>query len=100
MSTLKSKHAFGSEKDVDGALQNGFIDAYDILFLDEGKIGWIDRDGNKVIVGDKQQVVTTDRLPDVGQPNTVYICNNLFYFWDGEKFISSANDSAAVWEDM
>lgn len=26
------------------------IDAYDILFLDEKKIGWIDRNGNKVIV--------------------------------------------------
>lgn len=49
MSTTKSKHAFGSEANVDAALAQGLIDAYDILFLDEKKIGWIDRDGNKVI---------------------------------------------------
>lgn len=47
---LRSKHAFGSEANVDAALQSGAIDAYDILFLNEKKIGWIDKDGNKVIV--------------------------------------------------
>lgn len=50
MSTTKSKHAFGSEANVDAAIQNGLIDAYDIMFLDEKKIGWVDRDGNKVII--------------------------------------------------
>lgn len=50
MSTTRSKHAFGSEANVDAALAQGLIDAYDILFLDEKKIGWIDRNGNKVIV--------------------------------------------------
>lgn len=50
MSTTRSKHAFGSEVNVDAALAQGLIDAYDILFLDEKKIGWIDRNGNKVIV--------------------------------------------------
>lgn len=47
---LRSKHAFGSEANVDSALASGAIDAYDILFLNEGKIGWIDKDGKKVIV--------------------------------------------------
>lgn len=50
MSTTKSKHAFGSETNVDAAIENGLIDAYDILFLDEKKIGWVDREGNKVII--------------------------------------------------
>lgn len=50
MSTTRSKHAFGSEVNVDAALAQGLIDAYDILFLDEKKIGWIDKNGNKVIV--------------------------------------------------
>ena len=44
----KAKHAFGSSTGVEVALQNGKIDAYDILFLDgdtEPKIGWIDKGG-------------------------------------------------------
>lgn len=49
--TMKSKHAFGSEKDIEKALSTGTIDAYDILFLDEGKIGWVDSEGNVTIVG-------------------------------------------------
>lgn len=83
---LKSRHAFGSLANVDSALDQGLIDAYDILFLKEGKIGWIDADGNKVILEDKAQVITVDVLPEVGESNVVYICNSKFYFWDGEKF--------------
>lgn len=48
-----AKHAFGSEAKVDEALAAGTIDAYDILFLNEGKVGWIDKDGHKVIAEDK-----------------------------------------------
>lgn len=48
-----AKHAFGSEKNIDSALQAGTIDAYDILFLNEGKVGWIDKNGNKVIAETK-----------------------------------------------
>ena len=50
MPEMKSKHAFGSEANVDNAIEQGLIDAYDVLFLNEGKIGWVDRDGNKVIL--------------------------------------------------
>ena len=49
MSIIKSKHIFGSEADIDSALESGLIDAYDILFLEEGNVGWIDSDGNKYI---------------------------------------------------
>ena len=44
----KAKHAFGNLSDVQNALNQGKIDAYDILFLDgntEPKIGWIDANG-------------------------------------------------------
>lgn len=50
---LKSKHAFGSLENLDAAIQAKKIDAYDILFLDgetDPKIGWIDKNGKKVIV--------------------------------------------------
>lgn len=50
----KARHAFGRSEGVDGALQAGVIDAYDILFLDgdtdNPKVGWIDKNGNKVII--------------------------------------------------
>lgn len=45
---MKAKHAFGNLSDVQNALAEGKIDAFDILFLDgdtEPKIGWIDRNG-------------------------------------------------------
>ena len=81
--TLKAKHAFGSEANIDAALEAGTIDAYDILFLDEKKIGWIDKNGNKVIVEDKEQIVHVDTLPtENGDTSVLYIYNNLGYVWD------------------
>ena len=47
---LRSRHAFGSEANIGTAIENGLIDEYDILFLDEKKIGWVDKNGNPVIV--------------------------------------------------
>lgn len=53
----KARHAFGSSANVDNALSNGTIDNYDILFLDgdtdNPKVGWIDKNGKKVIVASK-----------------------------------------------
>jgi hypothetical protein len=50
----KAKHAYGSRKNLEAAIQAGKVDAYDILFLNgEGEapaIGWVDKDGNPVIV--------------------------------------------------
>lgn len=45
----KARHAFGSESKISEALAAGKIDAYDILFLDEKKVGWITKDGEVVI---------------------------------------------------
>lgn len=53
MAEMKARHAFGSLENIDTALSAGTIDAYDILFVKDanGKpyVGWIDKDGNKVI---------------------------------------------------
>lgn len=88
MSTTRSKHAFGSEANVDNALAQGLIDAYDILFLSEGKIGWIDKDGNKVIPEAKKQVLTVESLPEVGDSETIYIYESKFYLWNGSDYTS------------
>lgn len=87
---LKSRHAFGSEANIDYAISQGLVDAYDILFLKEGKIGWIDKEGNKVILENKKQVVSVEALPEIGDVETVYICDSKFYFWNGVEFILSA----------
>lgn len=88
MSTTKSKHAFGSEANVDNALQQGLIDAYDILFLAEGKIGWIDKNGQKVILEDRQQVKVVSDLPRPGDAEVIYIYNSKMYIWDGSEYTS------------
>lgn len=95
----KSKHAFGSEANVDSAIQSGAIGAYDILFLSEGKIGWIDKNGNKVILEDKEQVVLVEELPSTGEKDVLYICNNVVHLWDGSKFVASSG-SGAMTEDV
>lgn len=88
MSTMKSKHAFGSEANVDSALEQGLIDAYDVLFLSEGKIGWIDKNGNKVIPENKKQVLVVDSLPRPGDSEVIYIYNSKMYIWDGADYMS------------
>ena len=97
---LKSRHAFGSEANIDSALDQGLIDAYDILFLKEGKIGWIDAEGQKVILEDKTGVVSVDVLPEVGNLETVYICQSKFYFWNGEEFIAPIDEIGVSAEEV
>jgi len=87
----KARHAFGSELNVDAALQAGKIDAYDILFLDEKKIGWIDKNGNKIIIEDKAQIVRVTELPTAdGDEGVVYIFENKGYVWDGAQCVAIA----------
>lgn len=83
---LRSKHAFGSEANVDSALASGAIDAYDILFLSEGKVGWIDKNGNKVIVENKNQVIMLENLPETGEEGVLYVVNSIGYTWNGTEF--------------
>lgn len=52
----KAKHAFGQSSGIEAAKQAKKIDAFDILFLDgetDPKIGWLDSQGNTVIVPNK-----------------------------------------------
>ena len=100
MSTTKSKHAFGSEANVDYALQQGLIDAFDILFLDGGKIGWIDKTGKQVILEDKAQVVLLESLPETGAEDVIYIYNNSIYLWDGAEFVAASNDGSVSESDV
>lgn len=85
-SANKSKHAFGARANIQSALASGAINAYDILFLNEGLVGWVDRDGNAVI---PESVILVDgeSLPETGKQGVVYIFNNEFYIWDGSKFV-------------
>jgi len=44
-----SKHAFGSKNNLDVAKAAGKVDEFDVIFMDNGEIGWIDEDKNTVI---------------------------------------------------
>lgn len=99
MSETRSKHAFGSEANVDNALAQGLIDAYDVLFLDEGKFGWIDRNGNKVILEDRVQVALVETLPETGSEDVIYIFNGGIYIWNGAEFLSPVGEGSGVTED-
>jgi hypothetical protein len=46
---IKSKNAFGSKANIETAKTNGMIDEYDILYLDDGEIAWLDKSKNTVI---------------------------------------------------
>ena len=89
---LKSRHAFGSEANIQDALDQKLIDAYDILFLKEGKIGWIDAQGQPVILEDKTGVKSVDVLPEIGDEGIVYICDSKFYFWNGTEFVAPIDE--------
>lgn len=102
---LRSKHAFGQLENVDAAIRDGKIDAYDILFLkdkdDKPTIGWIDKNGKKVILedSDKKQVLLVPELPAVGDEEVIYICNSKFFYWDGKEY-KSPIDEAGVSEEF
>lgn len=49
MATKMSKHAFGTKEGIENAKTQKQIDEYDILFLDNGEIGWLDKTNNTVI---------------------------------------------------
>lgn len=99
----KARHAFGSEVNVDAALEAGTIDAYDILFLDEKKIGWIDKNGQKVILEDAKQVSIVTTLPEAGEEGILYIVVDSTdtssvaatgSIWNNGQFVSVFNGTA------
>lgn len=89
----KARHAFGTLENIDTALSSGTINAYDILFVKDanGKpyVGWIDKEGNKIIVQEDEKIVRVDELPTAdGDENIVYIYNNEGYIWNGTQCVS------------
>lgn len=101
---LRSRHAFGMEENIDAALESGAIDAYDVLFLKDAKnnakIGWIDKDGNKVIVDDKKGVLFPTELPETGDAEMIYVVNNIAYVWTGEDFAVLGGETSGVTETV
>ena len=97
---LKSRHAFGSEKDILKALESGAIDAYDILFLDEGKIGWIDSKGETIIVNGPEGGVTeivVDKKIDVAiEEAAEYTDSKIESALDGIESGAQVNDIEAI----
>lgn len=87
-----ARHAFGALENIQSALQAGTINAHDVLFVKDanGKpyVGWIDKDGQPVIVNETDEVVRVDALPTAGEEGKIYIFGEDGYFWDGEKFIN------------
>lgn len=93
---LRSRHGFGALEKVQEVIDAGKLDAFDVLFVKDknGKpyVGWIDRDGNPVILEDKKQILPVSELPSIGDPEVIYIFESKFYFWDGEKYVSPECD--------
>lgn len=93
----KTRIAFGSEDRITKALEDNLINAYDIVCLDEKKIGWIDKEGNAVIVEGEQYVVPVEELPTAdGKSNVIYIYGNKGYIWDGTKCVPMSQDADVV----
>lgn len=66
----KSKCAFGSKSNIDTAKTNGTINEYDILFLDNGETGWIDKNGETVIATPRtQETITVNGVTGLGLAN-------------------------------
>lgn len=51
----RARHAFGSRKNIESAISSALIDAYDILYLDNREIAWVDKDGNVVFSTSRTQ---------------------------------------------
>lgn len=99
----KARHAFGSEANIATALEAGKIDAFDILFLDEKKVGWINKSGEVVIAEGEEYVKPVGQLPtDDGKANVIYIFENSAYIWNGTKCvpISQSADLTALEEKV
>lgn len=88
----KAKHAFGSSANIQSALAAGKIDEFDILFLDgdtdEPKVGWVDKNGEVVIVRSEDEVIVVDALPETGVVGSIYVFGEDAYIWNGEKFVN------------
>lgn len=65
-----TKHAFGARENIETAKADGKLDAYDMLHLDNGEMGWLDKDGNLVIHADRSQRAHTQNGTSIGSLNS------------------------------
>ena len=91
-----AKHAYGNSENLLKAVENGAVDAYDILFLDgdtDPKIGWIDKNGEvKIVQNGSNQIIHVDELPTAnGDTNVIYVYNNECYIWNGNECVTVTN---------
>lgn len=64
------RHAFGSKENVESAKTNGVIGEYDILFLDNKEVGWIDKEGNTVMSTSRtQEPISVNGVTGLGISN-------------------------------
>lgn len=90
----RAKHAFGTLENIDAALSAGTIDTYDILFVKDanGKpyVGWIDKEGQKVIVQEEDEVVVIngESLPEIGEVGKIYVFGEDAYVYNGTEFVN------------
>lgn len=56
---LMSKNAFGDKAKIETAKSAGTIDEYDVLYLSNGEIGWIDKNKHTVINTPRTQADVT-----------------------------------------
>ena len=90
----RSKIAFGSLDRIEYALEQNIINVNDIICLEEKKIGWIDKEGNPVIVESEEYVIPVSELPTVdGKSNVIYLYNNQGFVWNGEKCVPMSQDA-------
>ena len=61
---MLSKNAFGSREKIENAMSSGLIDEYDILYLDNGEIAWVDKSKN--IVFNTQRIQDDIKVFDDG----------------------------------
>lgn len=54
-----TNHAFGSKENIEDAKSAGTIDAFDMLHLDNGELGWIDKNGKTIINTPRTQTSIT-----------------------------------------
>ena len=104
----RARHAFGALENIDQALAKGAIDSFDILFVKDanGKpyVGWIDKEGNKVICQEEEKVVVVEgeSLPETGVEGKIYIFGEDGYFWNGNEFVNlcKPTDVSALEEEI
>lgn len=61
---LMSKNGFGSKENIADAVNAGTLDEYDILYLTNGEIGWLDKNKNTVINTPRTQADITASCVD------------------------------------